>query len=81
MVRTLVTLPDEDKAWLEERAREEGVSMAEMIRRAVHSLRSESPADRLSTQELLARTAGIHRGGKDGLAMQRRLRREWDGRC
>lgn len=78
MIRTLINLPEDDKAWLEERAREEGVSMAEMVRRAVERLRADvgdgsAPA---TTEALLARTAGLRRG-EDGLIVQKRLRAEW----
>jgi len=76
MVRTLISLEQDDKAWLERRAREEGVSMAEMVRRAVHRLRTESGAPPPATEDLLTRTAGI-RSGEDGLTVQKRLRDEW----
>lgn len=76
MVRTLISLPQEDKAWLERRAKEEGVSMAEMVRRAIERFRDEPLAEPLTTRDLLARTAGI-RTGEDGLALQKRLRGEW----
>lgn len=76
MVRTLISLPKDDKAWLEQRAKAEGVSMAELVRRAIERFRDEAPGEPLSTQDLLARTAGI-RSGEDGLALQKRLRREW----
>lgn len=75
MVRTIVSLQEEDKAWLERRAREEGVSMAEMVRRAVRQMRV-SGAEAPSTADLLASTAGMRRG-EDGLVVQRRLRDEW----
>lgn len=81
MVRTLISLPEDDKAWLEERARQDGVSMAEVVRRAIERFRCE-PHDRASrptVEELLARTAGIRRG-EDGLTTQKRLRREWPQR-
>lgn len=84
MVRTLVSLEREDKAWLAERARQEGVSMAEMVRRAVKRFRSEGGTEPPTTEELLARTAGIARGEQepgDGLELQKRLRNEWNDRC
>lgn len=84
MVRTLISLEREDKAWLEEHARKEGVSMAEMVRRAVRRLRTEAGTEPPTTEELLARTAGIARlrgTAEDGLTLQKRLRTEWDDRC
>lgn len=75
MVRTIIALDEDDKAWLDERARQEGVAMTELIRRAVRLLRS-MPAGEPSAEELLELTRGIRRGG-DGLAYQERLRDEW----
>lgn len=80
MVRTIISLDREDKTWLERRAREEGVSMAALVRRAVQRMRSVGDGARPTMDELLGGTAGL-RGGEDGLASQRRLRSEWDGRC
>lgn len=74
MIRTQISLTDEDKSWIERRAKEEGVSIAEIVRRAIRHFRSQPP-----TRELLARTAGI-RTGEDGIARQRRLRGEWPNR-
>lgn len=80
MVRTLISLERDDKAWLEERARQEGVSMAEIVRRAVRRFRSEGGTERPTTEELLVRTSGMTRG-EDGLTLQKRLRSEWNDRC
>ena len=76
MVRTVVSLEDGDKNWLDERAAAEGVSMTELVRRAVRLLRQESRRGRPGLEDLLARTAGLWRHG-DGLEYQRKLRREW----
>ncbi|MEW6490291.1 MAG: hypothetical protein AB1578_20575 [Thermodesulfobacteriota bacterium] len=45
MVRTVIGLDPEDKQWLDDKAREERVPMAEIVRRAVRRLRSESEID------------------------------------
>lgn len=74
MVRTIIALDEEDKAWLDDRARAEGVPMTELIRRAVRLLRSAPEAP--SNDELLERTRGIWRSG-DGLEHQQRMRDEW----
>ena len=81
MVRILISLPEDDKSWLQERAREEAISMAEMVRRAIERFRSELGAGAVpaSTEDLLARTASLRRGD-DGLALQKRLRAEWSCR-
>jgi hypothetical protein len=74
MVRTVIALDEEDKAWLDERARAEGVPMTELIRRAVRMLRAR-PGEP-TTEELLDKTRGLWRSG-DGLEYQRRVRDEW----
>lgn len=69
----MISLPEEQRAWVERRAKEEGVSVDEIVRRAIERFRRESEYQPLSTRELLARTAGI-RAGDDGLTLQKRLR-------
>lgn len=77
MERLIVSLDAEEKRWLHRRSREEGVSMAELLRRGVRRLREEETvAPEPPFEELLAATAGIWPGG-DGLSHQRRLRAEW----
>ena len=73
MTRMILSIEDHDKAWLERRAREEKVSMAELIREAVRRMRK---ADQQTREQTLKATQGIWRDG-DGLRYQRRLRREW----
>lgn len=76
MVRTVIALDEEDKRWLDRRAELEGVPMTELIRRAVRLLRSQTPAEHRSLDELLRATSGLWKHG-DGSAYQERLRREW----
>lgn len=79
MVRTIISLDEETKAWLDEQAAREKLPMAALIRRAVALLRSQARNGRLaevSTDDLLARTRGTWKRG-DGLAWQRKLRDEW----
>jgi hypothetical protein len=80
MQRLIVSLEAEEKDWLARRSREEGVSMAELIRRGVRKLREADslPGPEPAFDELLAATAGIWTGA-DGLEHQRRLRSEWGG--
>ena len=78
MVRTVVSLDEEDKQWLDEKASSEGVPMTEVVRRAVRHLRSEEMAAG-EFDELLQATSGIG-SGEDGLVVQRRLRNEWNRR-
>ena len=76
MVRTVIALPKKDKDWLDREAARAGVSMTEMVRRAVALLRAETERQE-SFEDLLAATAGTWTQG-DGLEYQRRLRAEWD---
>jgi hypothetical protein len=76
MVRTVISLDDEDKAWLDRKAKEDNVAMTEVIRRAVRRLREESTPKNRSLDELLRQTRGLWKKG-DGLAYQRKLRSEW----
>jgi hypothetical protein len=78
MIRTLISLEDEDKQWLDRRAKEEGLTMTQLVRSAVKQYREqcEAAAGKTSLEQLLRRTAGIWPGG-DGLAYQREVRGEW----
>ena len=76
MVRTVVSLEEDDKRWLDERAEQEGVPMTELIRRAVRLLRQQGGRPRPGLEELLDRTAGVWEHG-DGLKYLQRMRREW----
>ena len=76
MIRTVIGLDKESKEWLDQQARAESVSMAELIRTAVRRYREEKRGEAPSLDDLLEQTSGIWKGG-DGLAHQRRLRKEW----
>ncbi len=77
MPRTLINLEADDKQWLDAEAKARGVSMAALVREAVHEYRvHEEATGRPALAQALADTAGIWRRG-DGLAWQRRLRDEW----
>lgn len=77
MVRTVVSLDEQDKEWLDQRAAEEGIPMTALVRRAVQLLRAQSDRDNPPLPELLNSTRGTWRHG-DGLAYQRGLRDEWE---
>jgi hypothetical protein len=78
MIRTVVSLSEDDKRWLDAEAEREGVSMTEVVRLAVSRLRAETRRAR-TFDNLLKTTAGIGTG-EDGVALQKKLRKEWDGR-
>jgi hypothetical protein len=79
MIRTLISLDPEDKAWLDRKAKQDRMPMARLVRQAIQRLRQESEAKPSRFKVLLSETSGIGKAG-DGLAIQRRLRREWDRR-
>jgi hypothetical protein len=79
VIRTLISLDPEDKAWLDRKAKQERMPMARLVRQAIQRLRQDSEAKPSRFKVLLNETAGIG-NTSDGLAVQRRLRREWDRR-
>lgn len=80
MVRTVISLDPELKAWLDAKARASGQSMTATVREALAAYRAEEAKREQPTRaELLERTRGIWRQG-DGLAWQQSLRDEWQAR-
>lgn len=78
MVRTVVNFDDNDKKWLDELASERHIPMTEIVRQAVHYYRQKIESDKeLTFEELLKKTAGLWKKG-DGLAYQKKLRKEWE---
>jgi hypothetical protein len=81
--RTLVSLPDDDKLWLDAEAAARGRPMTRLVQDAVSEYRVRSRSRRAETfDELLCATAGLfarRAGGQlDGATQQRHLRAEWD---
>ena len=73
MIRTIISLDPKDKSWLDRKAGEAGLSMAELVREAIRRMRRDEDQ---SFDRVLRQTSGLWRKG-NGLAYQRRLRREW----
>ena len=73
MSRLLVSLGEPERLWLERRAAETGLPMAELVRQAV---RQQQLAAEASLDEVLGATSGIWTKG-DGLKYQRAIRSEW----
>ncbi len=73
MIRTIISLDPDDKRWLDGAANRAGLPMTELVREAVRRMRRQQDAD---FENLLRRTSGLWRKG-DGLAYQRRLRKQW----
>lgn len=76
MTRLLVSIDDQDRRWLERKARQTGASMAEVVRQSIRRMKK---SEQKSFDELLQATSGVWREG-DALRYQRRIRREWDER-
>lgn len=77
MVRTVVSLDERDKKWLDRKAREQGVTMTTLVRQAIRDLRMRrggAKSDEPAFDEILRMTKGTWRKG-DAAAWVRRLRR------
>ena len=74
--RTVITIPDDQKRWLDSYTKTHGISIAEAIRRGITCLRSSQGTT--SYEKLLAETRGIWPKG-NGLRYQRKMRSEWEG--
>ncbi len=77
MIRTIISMSEEDKAWLDRRAHEEGLTMTEIVRRSVHLYREAVDPGDSEFPLVLERTREMWKG-VDGLQYQRQLRDEWD---
>jgi hypothetical protein len=80
MIRTLISLEDEDKRWLDQKSKEDRMTMAQLVRIAVRRYREQCELEAAAPplEELLRRTSGLWKGG-DGLEAQVRIRDEWEG--
>jgi hypothetical protein len=76
MIRTVISLDPDDKAWLDRKAKQDGVSMTEVVRTAVRRLKEQSHTPSPRYERLLRRTRKLWRRG-DGLEYVRRIREEW----
>lgn len=77
LVRTVIGLDDEQKAWLDQQAASRRASMASLVRQAVDEFRErEQFSSATAFQDLLKMTSGIWQAG-DGLEYQERIRKEW----
>jgi len=72
--RTIITLTEKDKVWLENYSKVYRISVAEAIRKGISCLRNEK--GKTTYQLLIQKTKGIWEKG-DGLEYQKRLRSEW----
>jgi hypothetical protein len=73
--RTIITLSEEDKLWLEGYSKAFDISVAEVIRRGIKGLREGSESE--AYHKLVENTQGIWKEG-DGLSYQMDIRSEWE---
>ncbi|MFP3912769.1 MAG: hypothetical protein ACLFUT_11895 [Desulfobacteraceae bacterium] len=72
--RTIITLSDQEKSWIESYSKASGISMAEAIRQGITHLRERE--EKRTYQTLIQETRGLW-GKGDGLAYQEKMRSEW----
>jgi hypothetical protein len=73
--RTILTISEEDKNWLESDSSLHKVSVAEAIRQGIRKLREAEFHE--NYHALVKNTKGILKNG-NGLAYQEKIRNEWD---
>ena len=73
MIRTIIHLDSDEKAWLERTAKSAGVPVSELVREAIRRMRRQ---EEMSFEQLLDQTSGLW-SEEDGLSYQRHLRDEW----
>lgn len=77
MIRTVVSLDEADKPWLDQQAALQQVSMTEVVRQALHAFRAARERNNNDFSALLDDTSGLWTEG-DGLDWQQKMRSEWD---
>jgi hypothetical protein len=73
--RLIISLPDEDKSWLEGYSKVHKISVAEAIRQGIGRLKKDQRQK--TYEELVKRTRGLWKKG-DGLDYQLKMRAEWE---
>jgi hypothetical protein len=76
MIRTVISLDEPDKLWLDQQAALQNVPMTEVVRQAVRALRAARQQSGDDFAALIASTGGIWPNG-DGLDWQQEIRDEW----
>lgn len=76
MVRTVVSLDERDRRWLDRQAARRNVARTALLREAIALLRRESRCRARGGDDVLERTSGIWQRG-DALVWQNRLRDAW----
>lgn len=74
-MRTLVDIPKPERTWLDKKAKDQGISMAEALRRTVRAAR-EAEQKHSEFIQVMEKVKGAWTKG-DGLAYQKKIRAEW----
>lgn len=72
--RTIITIPDDYRVWLESYSKAYNVSISEAVRRGILILKETM--EKNTYQTLIQDTKGIWKKG-DGLKYQKKIRAEW----
>ena len=76
MIRTIISLAEQDKRWLDSYSRSHHQSLAETVRQAIKTLRECSETE--TEKQILQQTSGLWKDrGVDGLNYAADLRDEW----
>ena len=76
MVRTIVTIEESDKRWLDRYSDRHNHSTAETIRLAIKEFQKKMRSG--DYRRILKNTAGIFKDKDDSVLFVRKLREEWD---
>ena len=77
MLRTIITINEEDKEWLDHFSHANHQSMAQTIRRAIQHFRQQNKKGQ--NKNILEKTAGLwKKNKKTGLRYVEESRREWN---
>ena len=78
MLRTIISIDEVDKKWIDQKAAKENKTMTAIIRQAIQFYR-DFENKRIEFEKLSEKTRGIWKKG-DGLKYQIAIRKEWDHR-
>ena len=76
MVRTIVTIEESDKNWLDRYSDRQGRSTAETIRLAIKEFQKKAREGEY--KKVLQLTGGLLKGKEDSVSFVHKLRQEWD---
>ena len=80
MARTIISLPDDDKRWLDAYSHATHQSLAKTVRLAIKFYRQQQKAG--VKKDALSMTSGLWQARKiDALGYVQKMRKEWDGRA